>query len=125
MPVCGPSPPGAEEIEAHGYDHVVFVDQGSNVERVNCPHCAVTTSTSWWQDRMDAAYETSFARLDVRMPCCGAETTLNELDYCWPAGFASAELRADSPARGWLGRDEQATVEAVYGHALRQIWARY
>jgi hypothetical protein len=48
---------------------------------------------------MDASYRSAFEDLAVRTPCCHTDTTLNELDYDWPAGFARFVLEARNPGR--------------------------
>jgi hypothetical protein len=59
------------------------------------------------------------------MPCCAAATTLNHLDYDWPAGFARFVLSAHHPDRGWLDAQELADVADALGHPVRQILAHY
>jgi hypothetical protein len=116
--------PGADGIEALVHEAVVFVDQGSTFERILCPACERDVQVDWWQGRMDAASRVSFTRLDVDPPCCGVETTLNDLRYWWPAGFTSAELRVTSPGRGSIEPAELVIIGALYGHPVRQVWAR-
>jgi hypothetical protein len=37
---------------------------------------------------MDAAERDHFTDLTIVTPCCGTHTTLNDLVYDWPQGFA-------------------------------------
>jgi hypothetical protein len=74
---------------------------------------------------MKQASEDRFTNLAVTTPCCGAETSLNDLGYDWPAGFAQVELSVLSPQRGWLEDAELAEVEAELGHPLKQVMAHY
>ena len=78
----------ADEIESGISDEVQFIDQGENFERVSCPKCGTEIPTDWWQQAMDKSYESRFRHLEVTTPCCAYATSLNNLDYRWPAGFA-------------------------------------
>ena len=62
----------------------------------------------WWSEQMGQASHASFTNLAVLAPCCGTKTTLNDLTYDWPAGFAQAELSVLNPQRGWLEDAELA-----------------
>ncbi len=106
-------------------DNVEFIDAGSNWEAVYCPRCGLEIDMRWWRDdAMDRAHETRFRDLSVKMPCCGVETSLNELRYVWPCGFAKFQISFLGP-----GRDlEPVVVEriaAALGTPLRKIWAHY
>ena len=59
-------------------------------------------------------------------PCCGAATSLHDLDYDWPAGFARFVLQAREPAlAGWLDDAAVARLEKALGTRVRQIRTRY
>ena len=74
---------------------------------------------------MDKAYEkTRFADLTITLPCCGNVSSLNDVLYEWPTGFARFQLKARNPGKGV----EEATVhdlEEILGCPLRKIWARF
>jgi hypothetical protein len=79
---------------------------------------------AWWQKAMSAAYQTHFSDLSVHLPCCNATSSLNDLLYDSPAGFARFELIVRNPN----GRVEDAQLEQlemVLGCTLREIWAHY
>lgn len=84
--------PKAERIEVEIGDTPQFIDPGSNFERIVCPICNAVLEDVWWQDAMDKAFENGFRDLAVELPCCGQETTLNDLRYEWPAGFAQFSI---------------------------------
>jgi hypothetical protein len=69
-------------------DTVSFADAGENFESVTCPRCNADVM-EWWSDAMSEAYipDDGFVNLAVRMPCCGADSTLNDLNYNLPQGF--------------------------------------
>jgi hypothetical protein len=117
--------PEAEKIEAGVTEEVTFVDQGGSFERVSCPKCNLELATHWWQQAMDKSYESRFQRLDVVTPCCTFATSLNDLDYHWPAGFARCWLRARGPGQKQVSPEQIARLERILGTALRQIWTHY
>src|SRR5947209_7919128 len=77
--------PDARSVRGQVHDEVLFVDAGSNAERIGCPACGSGLPGAWWSERLDRAAAGGYARLAVTTPCCGTDTTLNELDYIWPA----------------------------------------
>jgi hypothetical protein len=119
----------ADEVEAEFLDGIQFVDQGTNFEHVSCPRCGEQLDQGWWSEQMDAAWSaelSQFADLQVVTPCCRASSSLNDLDYQWPAGFASFRLWARNPARGgFLPDAELEEIAAELGTALRQVYAHY
>lgn len=84
--------------EMHG--EVEFIDPGENWHEVRCPTCSAALETRWWRGRIGEAYATRFTQLGVIAPCCGTRTSLNDLGYDWPAGFARFVLSATNPDRG-------------------------
>jgi len=117
--------PDALNVEACVTEHVEFIDQGENFERLLCPACDTEVDAESWQQWMDKAYESQFSDLSLKMPCCGHMTDLNSLRYEWPAGFARFVLRAESPNLGdWLAADKQSVLEEILGCKLRQIMTR-
>lgn len=121
--------PAADEVEAEFLDGIQFVDQGSNFESVSCPQCGELLDEGWWSEQMGAAWSpelSQFTDLQVVTPCCQASSSLNDLDYQWPAGFASFRLRARNPVRGgFLPDAELGEIAAALGTALRQVYAHY
>jgi hypothetical protein len=116
--------PDATAVRGQVHDGTVFVDAGGNAERVDCPACGAELDQAWWAARLDRAWRPAagaYADLAVTTPCCETRTTLNDLDYVWPAGFATAVIEARNPGRGWLTPDERARVEAALGHPLREV----
>ena len=114
--------PGADEISSELFESPRFVDPGENFESVSCPACHRVLETGWWMEEIDRASATAFSDLSVQLPCCGATTTLNELKYAWPAGFARFVLSARNPGlRGWLSPIYLARLERELGCQLRQV----
>jgi hypothetical protein len=117
--------PGADEVTETRSEDIQFVDPGANLERISCPRCGQDLAIEWWQERMDAASATRFIALAVTTPCCGANVSLNDLNYEWPAGFARFVLEALNPGVADLAPTEVATIAEIVGAPLRRIWARY
>ena len=121
--------PGADEVKAEFFDGLQFVDHGENFERVSCPRCGNMLDVTWWQRQMDAAWSfpgSRFERLEVATPCCAAITSLNDLEYRWPAGFAKFALRARNPnPGGFLPDHELGLIAAALGCTARQVYAHY
>ncbi|WP_234334167.1 hypothetical protein [Streptomyces sp. NRRL B-1347] len=89
------------EVEVMWYDTATFVDCGANLDRIECPRCDAPLDIGWWADRMGTHGESGFADLTVTVPCCGAHTSLNVLNYDWPCG--SLSLRSLSGTRSGTG----------------------
>lgn len=110
----------------------MIVDCGSNWEGVRCPRCGQDIE-EWFGDRVSAASDDSELRdLAAVTPCCGVDTTLNELDFRWPVGFASFAIRVETPSRAWQNPDSpwftDAEIEIVataLGSPVRQVLAHY
>lgn len=115
--------PGASEVLIGRHDDPVFVDQGENFEEVRCPACSRVLSMDWWEQRMNDADATGFRVLAVRPDCCGRPTTLNDLVYRWPAGFARFVLSVEDVTV--LADTDLADVAAALGHPVRQVLAHY
>lgn len=116
---------GARGVTAEVYGHVEFVTAMGNFERVSCPVCGAMLSVDWWVGAMDAAYsrERGFAHLGVAVPCCGAATSLNDLIYDGPQGFARFVLSAFEPPVTHLSDDQMRELENIVGCPLRAICA--
>lgn len=116
--------PEAEDVQAIVHDGIVFIDPGGNFEEVRCPSCESGLGTDWWQEAIHASERNGFGDLGVVVPCCRSRTSLNELDYRWPAGFARFVLEASEPNSGFLDARAVVRLEAVLGQPVRQILTR-
>jgi hypothetical protein len=116
--------PASSDIHIICSDEVRFVDPGDNFSRIFCPSCQEELSSDWWGDTMDRAYEKQFLDLAVTVPCCRTTTTLNDLRYEWPAGFARFRLEVRSPGIPSWGDIPLSSLEAALGF-LRAIRAHY
>lgn len=113
------------EVSITMMEEVSFIDQGSNFERVLCPCCGAVVPMEWWSQEMDRAYGAShFQDLSIMLPCCQTPSSLNDLDYDWPAGFARFLLEARSPGSD-LTPEHVSLLASVLGCSVRKIWAHY
>lgn len=109
------------EIEAVQHDALEFVHCGENFESVRCPSCGEDL-LDWWQSAMDGAYDGSaFRDLSCITPCCALKTTLHDLDYQWPQGFAAFELRVHDP-NGPVDEALASRLTDALGMPLRLVY---
>ena len=105
-------------------DKTEFVDQGANFDAVSCNLCGHVLDTEVWQNAMDNAFQNQFKDLQFRTPCCNKVTSLNDLKYEMPAGFARYIMRIANPQTG-LSNDEISKLEDVVGTKLKVVWSHY
>lgn len=118
--------PEASQVTIDVRDEVSFIDQGANFESVGCPSCGAPLDLEWWQGALEKAMETQCRDLAVSPSCCGKQTSLNDLRYVKPAGFARFSLEAMNPNRSEdLDPQQVGQLESLLGCKLRQIWAQY
>lgn len=113
----------SDEVECEFTDEVEFVDAGENWSGVKCPFCG-TDVEDWWFESMDAASAAGFTNLAVKMPCCRRPSSLNDLNYVWPAGFSVFRLEALNPSVEGLADEQRRQLESCLGWPLRQIQRR-
>lgn len=119
--------------EVDWHDDVALVDCGGNLERISCPSCGRQLDDEWWRDLLEERHTSGsgLADLAVVVPCCGAPTTLDALQYDWPVAFARFEIAVWNPSRtidpgdGRLDGGAVAAVERALGHPIRQVRAHY
>ena len=105
-------------------DEVEFIDPGANLAAIYCPRCNSDLDMGWWGEAMDRAAATGFRDLSIETPCCGYPTTLNDLRYYWPVGFAKFSISFRNPGRDFDSATIQRVAEAL-GAELRKVWAHY
>lgn len=120
-----PGVPGGVDvdIDVTWHDTLTPVDCGGNLERIGCPHCGGSIDTEWWADLLESHAADGFATLAVTVPCCGAATSLDVLDYHWPCGFARFEIAIWNPERTWFDDEDLAAIGKALGHPVKQIRA--
>ncbi|MFC9077893.1 hypothetical protein ACFTY7_12815 [Streptomyces sp. NPDC057062] len=108
-------------LQAMWHDDVEVVVCGASLEKISCPHGAAHVSSHWWAQAVSARCDEGFSTLLVVVPCCEVQTSLNELVYDWPMGFARFRIEVLYPNRAWLTGEELARVADALGHPVRQI----
>ena len=112
-----------EQITLKIHDEIVFVDQGENFEAVSCNICGKEISTEEWQNKMNIAYQTRFSNLQIETSCHHT-TTLNDLIYFWPAGFAKFVISIQDPQKE-LDKPDLQILQQILNTTLRIVWAHY
>ncbi|MDR2906205.1 MAG: hypothetical protein LBU73_09650 [Helicobacteraceae bacterium] len=113
-----------KQIEIDTTDAIQFVDQGANFDSVFCNFCGESIEIKDWQNAMDKAYEKQFANLDFTTLCCNRKTSLNDLTYDMPAGFAKFQIKILEPIAE-IEEKYLKELQQILGTTLRIIWARY
>ena len=113
--------PDGEDPELYLSDIPDFFDCGANFGSVFCPFCG-TEIREWWGNPINKWSNSADRRdLSVVTPCCGRATTLNDLDYNRPQGFACVAITLMNPYSD-LEPEERQQVEASLGLPVRIIW---
>ncbi len=112
------------KVESFVKDTIEFVDQGQNFDSIICTFCKKEINTEFWQDAMEAAEKNNFTDLTIRTPCCQKKSSLNDLKYVEPAGFAKFILSVDDP-QALLNETEISTLQNLLNTRLRIIIAHY
>lgn len=104
--------------------NVEFIDAGANFGSIRCPLCREELAMNWWDGHMSGQYSADhgFRLKPINAPCCGAMTTLNELAYEWPLGFARWTASVVYPERSWLSEEELGEIGAELEHPVRQTF---
>lgn len=112
----------AHQPELRLTPNIEFIDAGANFAAIRCPTCNRDMELDWWREQMDSQYgrEAGFHLHPVATPCCASTTTLNDLAYEWPLGFARWAATVPQPERDWLTELELGEVGQALGHPVRQ-----
>jgi hypothetical protein len=73
---------------------------------------------------MDKAYEERFEDLAFNTPCCHKQTSLNNLSYQSPAGFAKFVITVEGAENEIQPRDLD-DLQQILGTKLKTFWAHY
>ncbi|GGK01004.1 hypothetical protein GCM10011583_35560 [Streptomyces camponoticapitis] len=114
---------GFAEVEVSWHDAVAIVDCGANLERIGCPRCAGSVGIDWWNELLETRADDGLATLLAHVPCCGAELSIDTLEYEWPCGFARFEIAVWNPGRDWFTGEELTALADALGRPVRQVLA--
>jgi hypothetical protein len=112
------------KTECISKDKIEFVDQGQNFDSIVCPFCGKSIETEYWQDAMEKADENHFTDLIIITPCCNKHTSLNDLKYITPAGFARFILSVNDPETE-IEEENIVALQKILNTQLRIIYAHY
>jgi hypothetical protein len=113
--------PEADTVSFEFKPSVEFFHPGANWSGVECPVCGADAEL-WWGEAMEVAHSEGFRNLLTTAGCCGAQVSLNNLNYVWPAGFGRFVLEAMNPNVQSLNPGEEVELAAALGCTLRKIW---
>ena len=115
--------PDAEEHDIKVSDRVEFIDCGQNFEDVACPFCSVSI-IDWWGEAIGDALQSDVGpvELSVVTPCCGKQTSLNDLVYDWQCAFARCEISAMNPNVAELPPGLVDRLEAALSTKLKTVF---
>lgn len=87
-----------EEITFTNHKSIQFIDCGEGLAHIFCPWCGSELDIDFWHAAMDKAFQDrSFQYLGLRMPCCNLSSSLEELIYVKPCGFATFAIEVWNP----------------------------
>ncbi|MDE6761683.1 MAG: hypothetical protein K2J90_13570 [Lachnospiraceae bacterium] len=112
------------QIEAEVFETTQFVDCGGELEVIKCPDCGEDISFGWWGEVMEKAAEKEFSDLSVKLLCCGRDSSLNDLEYYLPCGYARMEITIANLERKFSEK-ELVNIGELLGEKVRIILARY
>jgi hypothetical protein len=112
--------PSAESVNFEYCDSITFRDPGANWSGVNCSACG-GDAEPWWGDAMELFEQDPQRTLIVIAGCCGESVSLNDLEFVWPAGFASFVVEAINPNIEGLSIEQLEKLSNVVGCPLREI----
>lgn len=105
-------------------EDIEFVDQGGNFDSITCNLCGRNIDIDYWQDAVDKASKKEFKDLSFTTPCCHKKTSLNDLRYKSPAGFAKFVITITDPGKE-ISKEDLNNLEKIMGTSLRLVWAHY
>jgi hypothetical protein len=117
--------PKAQLITIELRKRVVFFDAGGNLEAVYCPFCGSVQTDWFFRTTSELDKRNNLEDMAIAMPCCSRATTLNDLRFVFPAGFARCAVEVLNPDREWLTEEELGPVAKAMGCNVRQIFAHY
>lgn len=109
-------------VQAVTRDKVDFVHGFENFMAVYCPKCGQEIDMDTWGQATSRAREKDYADLAYETPCCKFRTTLNELRYDWPAGFARFSLTMMNTNRD-VNEEAVSRIGIALGCAVRKVQA--
>ncbi len=117
--------PRAGEVTISVSDHLEFIHCGANFGKIRCPSCGGLMELHTWQDWMNEDFQgkgQGFVLSKRPLPCCGAQSSLHDLKYEWPQGFARFNVCAENPSIGKLSQEQCRRFDQLLGCPVRIIY---
>ncbi len=112
------------QVEIGQTENIEFIDQGSNFGSISCNVCGQLIKIDIWQDAMYNAHGGHYKDLTFTTSCCNQSTSLNDILYHSPAGFAKFCIAILNPSSG-IDQYRLSEIERILGVSIKEIWARY
>ena len=118
--------PSADEVGVEFHDDLIFVDCGTNFESASCPSCNSDIGHNTWIEQMDSAYQSPGFNLEpINWGCCETKSSLHDLVYSWPQGFARFCIYITNPGGAPLTTTQKVKIEEQLGCNIREILRHY
>lgn len=114
----------ADDITYDIFENPEFIDCGENLTEISCPYCKAEIDFDRWGEMMNECSSSDFSNLEISLPCCGKKSSLNDLIYDFPCGFARFEIDISEP-EATLDDAEIHEVEKLFRQKFKLIEARY
>lgn len=111
-----------DSIEVESNETPIFIDCGTNLEKISCPECNAELDFDWWGEAMAKAAEDGFTSLEAKMPCCQKNVSLNDLNYYSTCGFACCLICIHNPKQS-VNDKIIDTVRNILGTGVRIVEA--
>jgi hypothetical protein len=110
-----------DEPEITVADDIELAHPMENMGAIACPGCREELTEEWWWEAHDRAMATKYHDLSVTTPCCGLQTSLNDLQYEGTLGFYRFCIEYQNPERD-PSTEIGLGLEGLLGCSLRKIW---
>lgn len=109
-----------DSVISNIYESPQFIDCGDGLETIKCPICGAELSFDWWGEAMNDAADTAFEDLAIMLPCCSNNSSLNDLKYHYPCGFARWDVSVLNPTTE-LSQECIKKIEEILNTSIRII----
>lgn len=115
---------GADKVVLKEYESLSFIDCGSNLEEIICPHCGKSIPFDLWGKQMSISKKAAFTDLTINTPCCNTAARLDKLNYNHDCGFSKFEINLINCCEK-LSDSEITKMENIFNNTIKIIYAHY
>ncbi|WP_442511647.1 hypothetical protein SH528x_003332 [Novipirellula sp. SH528] len=99
-----------------------FFTHGRKPVEASCPNCHKPIPADWLNENIARCWDDSFTDLAVVAPCCGRDTTLDQLAFRRAAGFAHFMIRVyGSAVVSGIPEEHLRALESLVRCELKQL----